>query len=163
MPRPGAKSALNMRKIENHWAQGHKLLELRKSRNMSAETAARSVGVSVSTWGRWERGETSPYSRNWTRIEEVFASDCSEVRGDSASQLDRIEQMLVELQKTIAAQAAVFIQRQEALHRMVGELSRVMEGRAGSRAGSAGRQTLPPGLDRRSGVDRRQAGRLQAQ
>jgi putative transcriptional regulator len=60
---------------------GERLRELRKSRNLSQEDAAHAVGVKVSTWGHWERGETNPYPRNWQRIEATFGVDAAELRG----------------------------------------------------------------------------------
>jgi putative transcriptional regulator len=136
-------------------AQGRGLFALRKSRSWSQEEAAHQVGVSVSTWGDWERGKHDPYDRHWQKIEEVFGIDASQIRGEppaalfpvgepGKSQLDRIERQLAELQKLVAGQATL-IQQQEMFHRMMEELAAVLEGQAVSRAVSAAKQT--PGQD----------------
>jgi putative transcriptional regulator len=91
-------------------AQGKALLALRKSRNWSQEDAAHEVGVSVSTWGDWERGKHDPYDKHWRAIEETFGVDIADIRGSppaalfavgassgDASQLDRIEAAIKDL------------------------------------------------------------------
>jgi transcriptional regulator with XRE-family HTH domain len=87
-------------------AVGEALLALRRSRRWSQEDAAHAVGVSVSTWGDWERGKHDPYETNWRRIEQTFEVDATEIRGEPPTasvnvelraQLDRIEQKLDQL------------------------------------------------------------------
>jgi hypothetical protein len=43
-----------------------------KERNLSHEAAARLVGVSVKTVGRWVRSETEPRMRDLRRLNDVF-------------------------------------------------------------------------------------------
>jgi hypothetical protein len=43
-----------------------------KERNLSHEAAARLVGVSVKTVGRWARSETEPRMRDLRRLHDVF-------------------------------------------------------------------------------------------
>jgi transcriptional regulator with XRE-family HTH domain len=63
-------------------AVGQRLLALRESKNLSQEEAAHAVGVTTSTWGRWERGERLPYDKNWKAIAQAFgAKKASEARG----------------------------------------------------------------------------------
>jgi transcriptional regulator with XRE-family HTH domain len=54
---------------------GARLKALRQARNWSQEDAAHEVGVTSATWGRWERGITGPYEKNWKAIARVFGED----------------------------------------------------------------------------------------
>lgn len=93
---------------------GSRLKALRESKNWSQEDAAHAVGVTTSTWGRWERGTRAPYESNWRRISQVFGEDdAREARGvpppplglgapnsqaaDLEARLVRIEEKLDEL------------------------------------------------------------------
>lgn len=72
--------------MEGHQrAIGQALRALRKSRAFSQEDAAHAVGVSVSTWGDWERGKHNPYDSNWRKIEQAFGIDAAEIRGEPAT------------------------------------------------------------------------------
>lgn len=66
---------------------GARLRDLRKAQNWSQEDAAHAVGVTSATWGRWERGRSSPYDFNWRKIEEAFKVDAGDVRGPSPTPL----------------------------------------------------------------------------
>lgn len=66
---------------EHRTAVGGRLKQLRQSRGMSQEDAAYAVGVTLKTWGDWERGKRDPYDANWKKIGEAFAVDPAEVRG----------------------------------------------------------------------------------
>jgi transcriptional regulator with XRE-family HTH domain len=68
--------------VEDHRkAVGARLRDLRKARNMSQEDAAYAVGVTLKTWGDWERGRRDPYDANWRKIGQAFDVDPAEVRG----------------------------------------------------------------------------------
>ena len=45
---------------------------LRASKNWSQVTAAQQIGVSVDTWGKWERKRSFPDVLHIQRIQEVF-------------------------------------------------------------------------------------------
>jgi transcriptional regulator with XRE-family HTH domain len=74
--------------MEGHrQAVGQRLLALRKAKSWSQEDAAHKVGVSVSTWGDWERGKHTPYDANWRKIEQAFEIDATEIRGEPPAPL----------------------------------------------------------------------------
>lgn len=68
-------------------AVGRRLLALREQKGLSQEDAAHAVGVSVATWGRWERGARYPYEANWRKISDTFDVDLAEIRGSPPAPL----------------------------------------------------------------------------
>jgi transcriptional regulator with XRE-family HTH domain len=74
--------------VESHrHAIGQALLALRRAKSWSQEDAAHAVGVSVSTWGDWERGKHDPYDANWRKIEQAFGVEAAEIRGEPPTPL----------------------------------------------------------------------------
>ena len=58
--------------IRKEVAMKYTLKMLRASRNWSQVTAAMHVGVSVDTWGNWERKRSFPDVPHIKKIQEVF-------------------------------------------------------------------------------------------
>jgi transcriptional regulator with XRE-family HTH domain len=54
-------------------------LAARRRLGMNQEAAAEAVGVSPSTWARWERGERDVHATHRVRIAEAFATTPAEV------------------------------------------------------------------------------------
>lgn len=113
------------RVVEEHrQAVGARLRSLRKAHGWSQEEAAYRVGVTLKTWGDWERGKRDPYDGNWKKIGEAFEVDPADVRGtpvsplalgapterslndDLSSRLDRLEEIAQQNQRLLIAVAA---------------------------------------------------------
>lgn len=86
---------------------GARLRAARERRGFSQEGFAHAVGVSVTTAGAWERGESAPRPKKWQKIGEVLAIDADEIRGpapvEEPAQLDRLESELREQRQMLEA------------------------------------------------------------
>lgn len=95
---------------EHRRSVGLRLRELRKAQGLSQEDAAYKVGVTVKTWGDWERGKRDPYDTNWRKIGEEFDVDPGEIRGAPPSPLglgagpadDSLEARVVSMEERLA-------------------------------------------------------------
>ncbi len=83
--------------------------------NPSQESVARKLNISTRTYQAWEGGETKPSWPNLERLAEhfgvsaawVLSGDAKPTAPDQRSQLDRIEEMLLNQQTVLDQLAAV--------------------------------------------------------
>jgi transcriptional regulator with XRE-family HTH domain len=56
------------------------LKSIRKSRGFSTEAAARHLGVALSTWWKWESGQTTPSPMALRQLAEKFGPELDKLR-----------------------------------------------------------------------------------
>jgi transcriptional regulator with XRE-family HTH domain len=92
-----------------------RLKTARRLAGLTQEDAARALDVTLKTYARWERGETSGFLRQLSRIAEIFGVTSEQLLGTepepSVDRLAQLEASLATLQHDVAAIRALLEER----------------------------------------------------
>lgn len=58
---------------------GYTLKALRANANLTQQETAKKVGVSTTTWSRWENGERYPNVKQLVKIEKLFGVSYNDI------------------------------------------------------------------------------------